>query len=327
MSELMSFQEPDKASKEMSGRRWGTKRYHTFNEHLRQVFGEKVFKVPLDAGFSCPNRDGTLGYGGCVYCSERGSGDFAGEATLSIGDQFAQVKKRMTKKWPRAKYLAYFQPYTNTYAPLERLREVYQEALNQEGVVGLAIATRPDCLPDDVLDYLGELNRRTYLWVELGLQTIHEKTLAWIRRGHDYQAFLDGLKRLREREIRVCAHIILGLPGETRQDMLTTAATVAGLPLQGVKIHLLHVLKGTGLARQYAATPFPLLSQKEYVELVADILEILPAEIIVQRLTGDGPPDDLIAPLWSRKKWEVLNAIDEELARRDSWQGKWAQGR
>lgn len=307
---------------ETSGRRWGMKRYHTFNAHLRQIFGEKVFKVPLDVGFTCPNRDGTLGYGGCVYCSERGSGDFAGDALYSITAQFTQVKERMLKKWPRAKYMAYFQAYTNTYAPLERLRVVYEEALNQEGVVGLSIATRPDCLAENVLEYLDELNQRTYLWVELGLQTIHEKTLNWIQRGHDYPAFLDGLERLRVRNIRVCAHIILGLPGESRDDMLATAAAVASLPLQGVKLHLLHVLRGTPLAHQYAQTPFPLLSQTEYVELVADILEILPGDMIIQRLTGDGPPEDLVVPLWSRKKWEVLNAIDREMERRESWQGK-----
>lgn len=302
-------------------RRWGTKRYHTFNEHLRQVFGEKVFKVPLDAGFTCPNRDGTLGYQGCIYCSERGSGDFAGDISLPVTAQFDQVKERMAKKWPRAKYLAYFQAYTNTYAPVAYLRSVYEEALSQEGVVGLSIATRPDCLPEDVLEYLEDLNRRTYLWVELGLQTIHEKTLRWMRRGHDYQAFLDGLERLRARNIRVCAHIILGLPGENREDILATAAALAGLPLQGVKLHLLHVLRGTALAQEFKQTPFPLLSQTEYVQLVADILELLPPEMVIHRLTGDGPPEDLLAPLWSRKKWEVLNAVDQELERRGSWQG------
>jgi len=301
---------------------WGGKRYHSFNGHLRQQFGEKVCKVSLDAGFTCPNRDGTIGYGGCVYCSERGSGDFAGEKELAIPQQFAAVRDMMHKKWPQAKYLAYFQPYTNTYASVDRLRNFYEQALSEVGVVGLAISTRPDCLPPDVLDYLAELNQRTYLWVELGLQTIHERTLQWINRGHDYAQFLVGLDELTKRGIRVCGHVILGLPGETRADMLRTAQAVAELPLQGIKLHLLHILQGTPLAGQYEKEPFPLLTQEEYVSLVADILEILPPEMVIHRLTGDGPPDDLIAPLWSRKKWEVLNAIDSELVRRNTWQGK-----
>ncbi|CAA7600680.1 Radical_SAM C-terminal domain protein [Acididesulfobacillus acetoxydans] len=302
--------------------RWGEKRYNNFNGHLRQVFGEKVFKVPLDAGFTCPNRDGTLGSGGCVYCSARGSGDFAGEQGKSISVQFAQVKEQMRKKWPRGKYLAYFQAYTNTYAPVGYLRKVFEEALTQDGVVGLSVATRPDCLPDDVLDYLQELQERTYLWVELGLQTIHKRSLEWMRRGHDYSAFLEGLAKLRERGVRVCAHLILGLPGESRRDIMATAEAVAQLPLQGIKLHLLHVLKGTTLARLYEREPFPLLTKEEYVTYVADILEILPPEMIIQRLTGDGPPDDLIAPLWSLRKWEILNGIDKELTMRGSWQGK-----
>lgn len=304
---------------------WGGKRYHTFNWHLRQVFGEKVFKVPLDAGFTCPNRDGTVGQGGCVYCSARGSGDFAGQKDLSVRNQFAQVKQMMQKKWPKAKYLAYFQAYSNTYAPVERLRELYEEALAEQGVVGLSLATRPDCLPQDVLDYLEELNRRTYLWVELGLQTIHERTLNWIHRGHDYAQFLQALDELRLRGIKVCTHIILGLPGETRDDMLATARALAELPLQGVKIHLLHVLRGTPLEKIYLRDPFPILEKEDYISLIADILEILPSEMIIHRLTGDGPPEDLIAPGWSRKKWEILNAIDAELEHRNTWQGKKAK--
>ncbi len=298
------------------------KRYYSFNEHLRNRFREKVFKVSLDAGFTCPNRDGTLGRSGCVYCSERGSGDFAGDQKLSLHDQFNEVVERMKNKWPNAKYIAYFQAYTNTYAPLERLRKVYEEALAEENVIGLSISTRPDCLPEDVLDYLEELNRRTYLWVELGLQSSHDRTMDWIRRGHDYSQFLKGLEQLRSRGIQVCAHIILGLPGETRAEMLKTAQAVASLSLQGIKIHLLHVLKGTPLATIYQDEPFKLMTKEEYVSLVVDILEILPPEMVIHRLTGDGPPEDLIGPLWSRKKWEVLNAVDAELERRDSWQGK-----
>lgn len=301
------------------------KRYHTFNEHLRERFGGKIFKVSLDAGFTCPNRDGTLGKDGCVYCSERGSGDFAGEQGLSIHDQFIEVTKRMKKKWPNANYIAYFQAYTNTYASVERLREVYEEALAEENVVGLSISTRPDCLPGEVLDYLEELNQRTYLWVELGLQSIHDQTMEWIKRGHNYAQFLKGLNLLCSRGIRVCAHLILGLPGETKTEMMKTAQAVAKMPLQGIKIHLLHVLRGTPLAEIYQHEPFDLMAQEDYVSLVVDILEIVPSEMIIHRLTGDGPPDDLIGPLWSRKKWEVLNAIDAELVRRDTWQGKRAK--
>lgn len=298
------------------------KRYYTFNEHLRERFGGKTFKVSLDAGFTCPNRDGTLGRGGCVYCSARGSGDFAGGQGLSIHDQFVEVSERMKKKWPNANYIAYFQAYTNTYAPVKRLREVYEEALAEENVVGLSISTRPDCLPEEVLDYLEELNQRTYLWVELGLQSIHDRTMESIGRGHDYAQFLKGLEQLRARGIRVCAHIILGLPGESKVEMLATARAVAELPLQGVKLHLLHVLRGTPLEIIYQREPFALLTREEYVALVVDILEILPPEMVIHRLTGDGPPEELIGPLWSRKKWEVLNAIDTELERRDTWQGK-----
>ncbi len=310
--------------KEMRNFLWqnGEKRYHTLNQHLREVFGEKVFKVSLDAGFTCPNRDGLLGWGGCVYCSSRGSGDFAGQVGKSIPEQFTQVKEIMRRKWPNAKYLAYFQAYTNTYAPLERLREVYEQALQEEGVVGISIATRPDCLPEEVLDYLEELNQRTYLWVELGLQSIHDQTMEWVGRGHTYADFLEGLEKLHRRNIRVCAHMILGLPGETLEDMMVSARAVAELPLQGVKLHLLHVLRGTPLAKIYEREPFPLLSQEEYVTLVTDILEILPPQMVIHRLTGDAPRQDLIAPQWSLKKWEILNAIDRELETRGSWQGK-----
>lgn len=298
------------------------KRYNTFNEHLRERFGGKVFKVSLDAGFTCPNRDGTLGQGGCIYCSERGAGDFAGEQGLSIQKQFNEVKERMEKKWPNARYIAYFQAYSNTYASVDRLREGYEEALEQDNVVGLSISTRPDCLPEEVLDYLEELHQRTYLWVEMGLQSIHDRTLEWIGRGHNFAQFREGLNQLHSRGIRVCAHIILGLPGETKKDMLETAQAVAKMPLQGIKIHLLHVLRRTSLAEIYQRKPFELMRKEDYISLVVDILEMLPSNMVIHRLTGDGPADDLIGPLWSRKKWEVLNAIDAELERRDTWQGK-----
>lgn len=298
------------------------KRYHTLNEHLRKFFGEKVIKVSLNAGLSCPNRDGTLSYGGCIFCSEQGSGDFAGEKGLSITQQFSQVRSRTLKKWPTAKYIAYFQSFTGTYGPADYLKKLYEEALEQEGVVGLSISTRPDCLSEEILAVLDDLNKRTYLWIELGLQSVHSKTLAWINRGHDLNCFTEALEQLRRRNIRVCAHIILGLPCENRQEMLDTARTIARLPIQGVKIHSLHILRGTKLADLYAREKYDLLTMEEYVELIADFLEILPEKIIIHRLMGDGPAADVIAPEWTLLKWEVLNGIDKEMARRDSFQGK-----
>ncbi len=297
------------------------KRYHTLNEHLREIFGEKVIKVSLNAGLSCPNRDGTLSYGGCIFCSEKGSGDFAGEKGASIQEQFDQVRARTLDKWPRAKYIAYFQSFTGTYGPPGYLKGLYEEALKQKDVVGLSISTRPDCLSPEILDILEELNERTYLWVELGLQSIHTKTLAWMNRGHDFNCFTRALTELRKRNIRVCAHIIIGLPVETRKEMLETVQTVADLPIQGIKIHSLHILKGTVLAQRYAEDKFTLLTMNEYIELVADILELLPGQIIIHRLMGDGPAKDVIAPEWTRRKWEVLNGIDQEMVRRDSYQG------
>ncbi|MBN6188137.1 TIGR01212 family radical SAM protein [Aneurinibacillus sp. BA2021] len=301
---------------------WGDKRYHTWNYHLRQQFGEKVFKVMLDAGFTCPNRDGTIATGGCTFCSARGSGDFAGWRRDDLVTQFNEVKGRQHKKWPNAKYIGYFQAYSNTYAPVEVLRDYYEVILEQEGVVGLSIATRPDCLPDDVIELLAELNERTYLWVELGLQTIHESTSELINRAHDTACYYEAVEKLRKHGIRVCSHIIFGLPGETEEMMMDTVRAVAKMDVQGIKIHLLHLLRKTPMVKQYEAGLLQFLEQDQYVRLIADALEILPPEMIVHRLTGDGPPDLLIGPMWSRKKWEVLNAIDAELKRRDTWQGK-----
>lgn len=300
---------------------WGDKRYHTLNYHLRQKFGEKVFKVMLDAGFTCPNRDGKVATGGCTFCSARGSGDFAGSRRDDLKKQFHDVAGRMHKKWPTAKYIGYFQAYTNTYAPVEELRESYETIL-EEDVVGLSIATRSDCLPDDVVEYLAEVNQRTYLWVELGLQTVHESTAKLINRAHDYQNYIEGVEKLRKHNIRVCSHIILGLPGETEEMMLETAKAVAKLPVQGIKIHLLHLLKKTPLVKLWKEGGLEFLSQETYTRLVVDMLEILPPEMIIHRLTGDGPPELLIGPMWSRKKWEVLNGIEAELTRRNTWQGR-----
>ncbi len=298
------------------------KRYHTWNYHLKNKFGHKVFKVALDGGFDCPNRDGTVAHGGCTFCSAAGSGDFAGNRADDLIKQFDDIKSKMHTKWKDGKYMAYFQAFTNTHAPVEVLREKYETVLNQEGVVGLSIATRPDCLPDDVVEYLAELNQRTYLWVELGLQTIHESTANLINRAHDFASYVEGVEKLRKHGIRVCSHIINGLPLETTEMMMETAQAVANLDVQGIKIHLLHLLKGTPMVKQYEKGMLEFLSFEDYVNLVCDQLEILPPEIIVHRITGDGPIDLMIGPMWSVNKWEVLNAIDDELLRRNSWQGK-----
>ena len=303
------------------------KRYYTWNRHLRNEFGFKVFKVALDAGFDCPNRDGTVAFGGCTFCSAAGSGDFAGDRIDPIDVQFEEIKNKMHKKWKDGKYMAYFQAYTNTHAPLPILKEKFEAALAQEGVIGLSIATRPDCLPDDVVEYLAELNERTYLWVELGLQTVHERTAKLINRAHDYDCYVEGVQKLRKHGIRICAHIINGLPLEDKEMMMETAREVSKLDVQGIKIHLLHLLKGTPMIKQYEKGMVEFMDQEAYVQLVVDQLELLPPEMVIHRITGDGPINLMIGPMWSVNKWSVLNAIDAELVRRDSWQGKLYTGR
>ena len=297
------------------------KRYHTWNYYLRNTFGEKIFKVSINAGFTCPNIDGKVAYGGCTYCSKEGSGDFAGNPKDDLIKQFKDIKEMMLKKWPSAKYIGYFQAYTNTYAPLEVLKEKYETILEQKDVVGLSISTRPDCLEDDVVEYLGELNKRTNLWVELGLQTIHDSTSKIINRGHDYKTFLEGVEKLKAKNIKIVVHIINGLPGEDYNMMMETAKAVADLNVHGIKIHLLHVIKGTPMARMLEKNMMSLMTKEDYVNLVCDQLEILPAEMVIHRLTGDGKKEDLVGPLWSLKKWEVLNAIDDTLKERGSYQG------
>ncbi|MFB9325222.1 TIGR01212 family radical SAM protein [Paenibacillus aurantiacus] len=303
-------------------RLWSDKRFHTWNYEMREQFQGKVFKVTLDAGFTCPNRDGSIAKGGCTFCSARGSGDFAGSRRDDLITQFNTIRDRQHQKWPDAQYIGYFQAYTNTYAPVDELREYYETVLALPGVVGLSIATRPDCLPDDVVDYLAELNERTYLWVEMGLQTVHESTSALINRAHDTACYLDAVARLRARGIRVCAHIIYGLPQETHGMMLDTGRAVAQMDVQGIKIHLLHLMRKTPMVKQYEAGLLRFLERDEYINLVVDTLELLPPEMIVHRVTGDAPRDLLIGPMWSTNKWDVLNGIDKELRRRDTWQGK-----
>lgn len=303
------------------------KRYRPLAAYLKERFGEKVFKVSLNAGFTCPNIDGTKGRGGCTFCSPLGSGDFAGNKKDDLYTQFHAIKDMMHKKWPKAKYIPYFQAFSNTYAPVEELKTIYEKFVNYDpNIVAIAIATRPDCLPDDVVDYLGELNTRIPLIVELGLQTIHEETAKRINRGHDFQTFVEGVQKLRERKIETVVHIINGLPGETPEMMLETAEALATLDIQGIKIHMLHVIKHTWMGIQYQRQPFPLLSMEEYVDLVIRQLEVLPPHLVIHRLTGDAKREDLIAPEWTLKKWVTLNAIDHEMQRRDTYQGRRYKG-
>lgn len=296
--------------------------YYSLNQFLRERHGSKVIKLSIDGGFTCPNRDGHLSTGGCIFCSTSGSGDFAAPAVGSIHQQLASSIAHLHTKWPDVtKYIAYFQAYSNTYAPLPILTQKYEEALKFPGVVGLALATRPDCLPSDVIDYLATLKDRTHLWVELGLQTIHEATSHWLNRGHTLDVFDDAVYRLHEQGIEVVSHMILGLPGESKEAMLATAHHLAQLPLQGVKIHMLHILDDTPLAQYYEEEPFPLLSEEDYVHLVAEILKILPKHFVIHRLTGDGNRNHLIAPKWTLNKRHVLNHMHHYLHTNQIFQG------
>ena len=299
------------------------KRYYTYDYYLRRTFGGKCAKIPLDAGMTCPNIDGRCGVGGCIYCSGRGSGDFAELPTLSIKEQYKSVRSRLSSKWSTERTIPYFQAHTNTYAPTERLRELYEEALSEEGVVGLNIATRADCLSEETVAYLAEVAERTVLTVELGLQSSNDRTAEIINRGHDFAAFCEGYRRLREAspKINLCVHIIFGLPGESDDDMLQTVKDVAALQPQQVKIHLLHVIRGTVLADMYCRGEYTPLEKEHYVSLVADAIELMPEDTVIARLTGDGMAEDLLAPEWSRKKVSVINDIDKLLYERNSIQG------
>lgn len=300
----------------------GNKRYHTYHQYLHSRFGQKVSRISLNAGFTCPNLDGSKGTGGCVYCSASGSGEFGGDPARSITQQFADGVRLMGEKWKTDLHIAYLQARTNTYAPLARLREVYREALACPGVVGLAVATRPDCLPEDVCTLLEEISHETYLTVELGLQTMHNKTGRVLNRGHGLQEFVDGCEKLRARGILFGVHLINGLPDETPEMMRESARLVAQLAPHLVKLHQMQVLAGTPLAQHWRQGEIPMLSQEEYVAVVCDQLELLPPATVIGRVTGDGAADDLLAPEWSRRKRCVLNEIDKELLRRGSWQGK-----
>lgn len=301
--------------------KWGDKRYKSLNYFLREKFGQKVFKISLDGGFGCPNRDGKISKGGCVFCSARGSGDYAGDRLLPISEQFDNVKAMMSKKWKEGKYIAYFQAYTNTYAPVHELREKYEQALKKEGVVALAIATRPDCLDDEVLDLLEEINKDVYTWVELGLQTIHEETAELINRGYKLEVFDQAMKKLKDRGIDTVVHTIFGLPGENKEKMLETVDYVAKSGARGIKFHLLHLMKNTKLEKIYEEGNLEFLSQEDYVSLICKAICMLPEEMVVHRLTGDAPRDLLIGPMWSLKKWEVLNDIDKSMEDNEYYQG------
>ena len=296
------------------------KRYTTFTEELRRRFGCRVQRVSLDAGFSCPNRDGRVGVGGCNFCNERGAAAVGVPVELPITEQLLRSKEYLRKKFRAEKFLGYFQAYTNTYASVDYLKTLYEAVLADTELAGLIIGTRPDCLPADVLDLLTELHDRTYLWLELGMQTMHNHTLQQINRGHDHACLADTVTRCRERGLRVCLHLILGLPGESRDEMLASIREVNRLGVEGVKLHHLHVLHGSRLEEDYRLGSLQLLGRDEYVQLVCDAIELLDPAILIHRLMGDGR-SELVAPNWSRRKLEVLNCIDAELAKRNSRQG------
>ena len=301
------------------------KRFLSFSQYLKQTFGEKVFKISLDGGFSCPNRDGTVAVGGCTFCSDFGSGDFVQNRAAPLSEQFDRYKQKQHEKWAQGKYIAYFQAFTNTHAPVSVLRERFEPILLEKSVVGLSIATRPDALPDDVVNYLAELSGRTFLWLELGLQTIFDKTAQMFNRGYKFTAYLQAVEKLRKHNIRICTHIINGLPDETHEMMLETAQTIAKLDVQGIKIHSLHLMQNTPLVSLYESGGLRFLERDEYVSIVCDQLELLPPDMVIHRLTGDGAHSRLIGPKWSINKWKTLNAIDKTLETRNSWQGKYCR--
>lgn len=297
------------------------KRYYTLDYFYKHKFNSKVFKVSLNGGFTCPNKDGKVGIGGCIYCSKSGSGEYAGDVKKDLVTQFNEVKEMMLKKWPKAKYIGYFQANTNTYAPLEELKEKYETILKLDNVVGLNIATRPDAISEECLNYLEELSKKTYLTIELGLQTIHDKTSKFINRCHTLECFENMVKELRKRNINIVVHIINGLPYETKEMMIDTVKYLSKLDIQGIKIHMLSILKDTKLAEIYNDNKFKLITRNEYIDIVCDQLEYLREDIVVHRITGDPKVSDLIEPDWLIKKVTILNDIDKEMSKRNSYQG------
>lgn len=298
------------------------KRYNDLNTYLRSLYGCRVQKITVDAGLTCPNRDGTVATGGCIYCNARGSGTGAMARRMSITDQLIQGKQALWRRYKAKKFLAYFQSFSNTYGPVEKLKRLYDEALAVDDIVGLSIGTRPDCVSQPVLDLLQDYTQTHLIWVEYGLQSAHDTTLERINRGHDVRCFEDSVEATAYRGIKICAHVILGLPGETRKDMLQTAEAIAKLNIDGVKLHVLYVVKGTRLEDLYRQKKLKCLEQQEYVDLVCDFLELIPRRMIIQRLTGDPHPEELLAPQWTLKKSETLRRIRDALEKRDTWQGK-----
>ena len=300
---------------------WNEKRYHTLDYELKKIFGSKVIKLSLDGGFTCPNRDGTLGYDGCLFCSERGSGDFT-FGTLSVEEQITKQINLLSKKWNSNRYIVFFQNYTNTYADVEVLKSLYDKALSFDGVCGIAIATRPDCLQDDIINLLDYYNKKYFMWVELGLQTSNDEKGKILRRGYDSKIFSDAVNTLNDKDIKTVAHLIAGLPNENKEDFLASIDFISKLPLWGVKIHLLHILLETDLYYYYLNNKFHLLSKEEYIDWVVESLEKLPPEFVIHRITGDAPKSLLFEPRWSLDKLRVLSGIDHEMKVRGSFQGK-----
>ncbi len=301
--------------------KWDQKRYKSFSYEMKNIFESKIIKLSLDGGFTCPNRDGTLSDKGCIFCGEEGSGEFAASRTLSIKNQITSQKEIMSKKWKSGKYIAYFQNFTNTYSSYEDLKAKYSAAISEEDVVGLAIATRPDCLSEEILDLLDEINKKTFLWIELGLQTIHEESAKFIRRGYLLECYEQAIEELKRRNIKVVTHLIFGLPGESKEDCLESVKYLANTNTWGVKFHLLYIQKDTDLHEYYKKNTFKIHSREEYVDLVVDSIELLPQDMVIHRLTGDGKRSLLVEPLWSGDKRKVLAGIEKELKRRDSYQG------
>ena len=298
------------------------KRYHTLNYHLKEKYKSKVVKISLNANFTCPNIDGTKGYGGCIYCSKLGSGDFGGNKEKPLNEQFNDIKKIIDKKWPNSKYIAYFQARTNTYAPVNILKEKYESVLKIKNVIGIAIATRADAITDDCLEYLDKLNKKTNLTIELGLQTIHNKTAKLINRCHTLKEFEETYKKLKEKNIEIVVHIINGLPYETEEMMLETVKYLNKLNIDGIKIHMLNIIKDTPIEKLYEKEKFHILTKEEYINIVIKQLELLNPKIVIHRITSDPDPKELIEPKWLIKKFCVLNDIDKEMKRRDTYQGK-----
>mgnify|MGYP004455509089 CR=1 FL=1 len=296
-------------------------RYNSANRFFREKFGDKVIKVALDGGFTCPNRDGTLSYGGCIFCSEKGSGDFAGDRALDIEKQFEVSRQKMNKKWKEGKYIAYFQAFTNTYAPFEYLQKIFTKASNLTGVVGIFVATRPDCITEDIAKFLGELNKKIYVCIELGFQTSKGESIKLINRCYENEVFEDCVKMLNKYNIDIIVHTILGLPYESKQDMLNTVKYVSKFNISGIKLQLLHIIKDTALHKLYIKKPFKTLTLEEYVDIVVSCIENLPPNIVIHRITGDGDKNTLVEPKWSLNKKVVLNSINKELNIRDTYQG------